>query len=504
MRIVHLVAVTFSLINCAVFAAPLLSKGTSIAGAIAYQDDGDPAQFWYLPLSTTDTLGDRLKSFEVKYFGIGKPFLVKQADGSIKSKAGSIVSGVFSIDLSQSQREKLTKQISKDFGLVAPKLLPLRLTDSKIESILLNNIDGFGDPVEQKWASTFSIGSDSAFSVGSLNSGFAQIVANLSIGGSPTDIPANPAIGVNITGKSEFVGDPWTAIVDCDLSQVWSQVRTSVGASASFGWFRIGGASYNRIAQDLQKSGACTFNMKEGTLDNEKYGRQVMEMTKSLFEEINKYAISGDKYFKFEPNPEAPAVAGGGGGGLSLFGFSVSVNGGYSSASFSQGIRWNTTVSYTGRTLITVNLGTALAVSCNAATQKYFVDLTDAAQPCITQQKIDAFLQRTKNEAKEKASAYKALNDKLLNGSITMEQYATLRAAINDLVYVDDMYALSDARIPNLPTKPVFAARAVRGPIYGVAKTSSGVRVLNSDELLNFKLINPEKTFERATQTVVQ
>ncbi|PEH65351.1 hypothetical protein CRM91_23625 [Burkholderia ambifaria] len=143
-------------------------------------------------------------------------------------------------------------------------------------------------------------------------------------------------------------------------------------------------------------------------------------------------------------------------------------------------------------------------MSCNAATQKYFVDLTDAAQPCITQQKIDAFLQRTKNEAKEKASAYKALNDKLLNGSITMEQYATLRAAINDLVYVDDMYALSDARIPNLPTKPVFAARAVRGPIYGVAKTSSGVRVLNSDELLNFKLINPEKTFERATQTVVQ
>jgi hypothetical protein len=40
------------------WATPYLSKGTSIQGALAYQDDQDPTQFWYLPLSAESTMPD--------------------------------------------------------------------------------------------------------------------------------------------------------------------------------------------------------------------------------------------------------------------------------------------------------------------------------------------------------------------------------------------------------------------------------------------------------------
>src|SRR5882762_9169637 len=321
-------------------AAPFLSRGTSIKGAVAYQDDQDPNQFWYLPLSAESTFPDRIKTFRASHFGVGKAFLVKQSNGSITSQAGAILSGTVTIDISDAQRQQLIAQITKDFGIAAPRLLPLRLSEPAIQSIVLDKISGFGDEVQQIFPTSFQIGSEFAFSVGSLNSGFAQVVANLANGASTTAIVPNPHFGMNISAQAEFTGDPWTAVIDCDLHQVWSQVRGSVGASVSYGFVRLASGSYNSIAQNLQRSGACTFTMKEGSLDTAVYGRQVLEMTKQMFEEINKNAISGQGFFKFEPNPEAPAPGGGGGGGLNLFGWGVSVNASYSSASFNQGIRW--------------------------------------------------------------------------------------------------------------------------------------------------------------------
>jgi hypothetical protein len=480
----------------ALFATPFLNKGTSIQGAIAYRDDSDPTQFHYLPLSTSSVLGDRLKTFEVKYFGVGKPFLVRQANGSITSRAGAIVSGTFVIDLSAAQRAQLIAQISKDFGVANPKLLPIKIREPKLQSIVLEKIDGFGDTVEQQWASGFAIGADSGFSVGSMNSGFAQIVASLSPGGTPATIPVNPAIGVNISGNAEFVGEPWTASIDCDLHQVWKEVRSKVNVSASIGWFRIGGASYNNIAKELEKSGACKFDMKEGTLDNEKFGRQVLDMTKKMFEEMNKSAVAGEAFFKFEPNPDAPD-AGGGEGGPNLFGFAVSLNGGYGSTSFRQGIKWNTTVSYTGHVSVGLNLGTALAVSCSDATKGFFVDLNDASQPCITQDKIDIFQDRLKKEAKAKSAAYKKVNDQLLSNSITIEQYDKLKAAIDQLVFTDDTYAIAGATQQALGVVPVLSSQRVNTTIFSLGKQRDSIIALDPDETSKFFKIDPNKTLLR-------
>jgi hypothetical protein len=123
-----------------------------------------------------------LKTFRVSHFGVGKQFLVKHSDGSITSVAGAVVSGTVSIDISSSQRQALLAQTTNDFGVQSPKLLPLRLANPKVESIVLDKVVGFGDTVQQSLPSTFQVGSEVAFSVGSLNSGFAQVVANLAQG----------------------------------------------------------------------------------------------------------------------------------------------------------------------------------------------------------------------------------------------------------------------------------------------------------------------------------
>jgi hypothetical protein len=473
-------------------AAPSLSKGTSIRGATAYQDSQDLSQFYYIPLSSEATLGDRLKTFEVKYFGMGRQFLVRQSNGAIKSKAGAIVSGTFVVDLSDAQRAALLAQITKDFGVANPKLLPISIVDPKLESVVMDQITGFGDVIQQKWATGFAIGSESAFSVGSLNSGFAQVAANFAPGGNPFEIHANPAIGVNILGKAEFVGDPWTAEIKCDLTQVWSQVRSSASVSASWGWFRLGRASYNSIVQDLQKNGACKFNMTEGSMDTAQFGRPVFEMMKAMFEEMNRSAIAGEGYFKFEPNPEAPAVGGGGGGG-GLFGWSVSVNGGYSSAAFTQGRRWDTTVSYTGRVMIPITLGTALAVSCSAATAGHFVDLGDSTEPCIVQSKINAFQKRTEKEGLAKTAELSRLNQQLLKKEISLAEYVQLKLAIDDMVFSDDSYVAKGANFSTFAANSVVEEATLKeGIFYSVDQAGRNIKSQKIDA--SYKLLKPSET----------
>jgi hypothetical protein len=482
-------------------AAPLLSHGTSVQGALAYQDDSDSTQFFYVPLFSEAVFGDRLKTFRVSHFGVGNAFLVRHSDGSITSEAGAIVSGTVSIDISPAQRQALIAKIKNDFGIDNPKLLPLRLADPKIESIVLDKIVGFGDNVQQNLPSTFQVGSEVAFSVGSLDSGFAQIVANLAQGTMAGKVPPNPHFGMNIVAKAEFVGDPWRAVIDCDLQQVWSQVRKSAGVSVSYGWIPIGSVQAAGIAQDLQKTGACTFDMKEGSLANEKYGRQVLEMTKQMFEEINKSAVGGQGYFQFQPNPEAPAAGGGGGGGglASLFGWNISVNASYSSASFTQKLRWNTTVTYTGHAMYPVALGTALAVSCTPETKQYFEDLRDSSDPCITQAKVDLFNKRTSAEAKAKAPLYADLSQRLLDNKLSPDRYAILKQAIDKMVITDATFALANTSIPVLQgvifaTAPMAAAQK-SGTIFVPSSTAEAyVQKENLSDA--FHLVDVQKTLK--------
>jgi hypothetical protein len=405
-------------------AAPLFSKGTSIDGVLAYQDSEDQTQFHYLPLVMDALLGERLRTFKVTHYGIGKSYFVQSISGEITSRAGAIISGTVRIDVSPAQRVALTQQITKDFGIANPKLLPLKLTEVQIQSSMLDRALTFNEGLEQKLPSTIQIGSEVAFSVGSQNSGFGHLAAARQIGG---DITPNPHFGINVVGMAEFQGDPWRADIKCDLAKVWSQVRTKASVSVSAGWFRLGSASYSKIAQELKDSGACTFDMKEGSLDTATYGRQVMDMTKTIFEHINQLATDGEGFFRFDTNyPQADVPSGG--GGTNLFGWSVSVNGGYSSAEFKQEKTWGTTVTYTGRLKSQVALSAVLAVNCGSQTKKYFQDLNDASEPCVTQQKADVLRARLQREGAAKTAKYHELIAKLENGQITSEAYDKLKA----------------------------------------------------------------------------
>ncbi|MBB2703107.1 MULTISPECIES: hypothetical protein [Rhizobium] len=413
-----------SLIASNAYSAPKFSSGTSVGGVLAYQDSEDNSQFHYLPLFTDVVLGPRLKTFKTTHYGIGRAYFVQSATGEITSRAGAIVSGSAVIDISDEQRAKLIEQINKDFQVANPKLLPLAITESKITSSMLDKALSFNEGLEVELPTGLTIGSEFTFSVGSQNSGFGHLAAARQQGG---DIQANPHFGMNVIAKAEFQGDPWRAVIDCDLTSVWKQTRTKFGGSVSAGWFRIGSASYSKIAQELKDSGACTFDMKEGSLDTAAYGRQVLDMTKKIFEAINKLATEGDGFFKFDTNyPQAEVPSGGGGG--NLFGFSVSINVGHSEAEFNQERKWHEEVSYTGRFTAPVALSAVLAVNCGSETKKMFQDLNDASEPCVTQEKADLLSTRLKREGAAKTKKYEELVQKLVDGKITPEVYDKLKA----------------------------------------------------------------------------
>lgn len=407
-------------------AAPKFGRGTAIAGVIAYQDHEDESQFHYLPGRTDALLGERITNFTVTHFGIGESYFVQSSTGEISSRVGAIVSGTINFDISDDQRQQITAAIKSEFGVENPKLLPLALRNVKVESTALDKTLSFEEGLEQNLPSTLQLGTDQNFSIGTLNSGFGHIAAGQQTGG---DITPNSHFGINVAADVEFVGDPWTAEIKCDLQKVWEQVRTKVSASVSAGWFRLGSASYSKVHQELEESGACDFNMIEGSLDTEEYGRQVMDMTKKIFEEINRAATDGTGFFKFDTNyPQADPINTGGGGSRGLFGFSVSVSGGYSSAYFKQSKIWETTISYTGRFEAPVAMGTVLAVKCSTETKQLFTDLNDAQNGCVDQAKADALKARLKREGAAKAQKYFELEEKLALGQINNEQYDKLKA----------------------------------------------------------------------------
>jgi len=344
--VMALVSVLFLFNATAANAAPKFSRGVSVSGVVAYQDDQNATQFHYLPTRADVVLGDRITTFKATHFGVGSVYYVQTSSGDIKSMAGALLSGTVAIDISAEQRKALINEINTRFGVAAPALLPLQVSNVNLKSILLDEVIGFGDKVQQHWPTNVSLASEFPFSIGSLNSGFAHIVAGLQAG---VSVMPNPHFSLSVEGQAEFAGDPWTADIDCDLSQVWNQVRKRFSTSVSLGWFRVGGAEVNQVFSDLQKSGECKWTMNEGSLDTEKYGRQILETAKQLFDQINKSSVSGEGFFKFEPNPEAPPPGGGSGGGFGLFGWSISVNGGYSTSHFTQSIKYKNKFSYTGR-----------------------------------------------------------------------------------------------------------------------------------------------------------
>lgn len=456
------------LVSTSVVAAPKFNTGVAVEGAIAYQDGSDARQFYYIPTKAgTAVLGNRITSFRATHFGVGKEYFVQDSRGQYHSRSGAMVAATGTIDLSSDQRLALSEAISKAFGIKSEemRLLPMPVRKSKVDSILLGEVVGFGDTVQQKFPTSLTFGSEFAYSAGSLNSGFAQVVAGMNL--NDYGFTPNPTFALNVSGEAEFIGEPWTAKVKCNLGKVWREVRSGASASASFGWFKLGEATYKDIAQNLDRSGACEFNMDEGSLDTEQYGRQVFEMVKKIFEAINENASGGQGFFRFEPNPLAPPVSAGK-TRSGLFGLSVSVNLGRSSASLDQNIDWQTTVTYKGRFWHPVYASAVLGVTCNEAAKQYFLDLSDASEPCLTQDKADTFQARAKAESEAKKSKMADLEDRLINGKISIAAYEKLydyytQQAISESLAVAELGKFKDQLlIFGVPTPQADALTEVR------------------------------------------
>lgn len=412
-----------------------LSSGTSIDGVAAYQDHSNPQQFHYFPLRADCILGDTLVNFDVSYWGINPaPYYVDLGGGNIVSSVGGILAGRARMDISASQRRKIVNAIKNEFGIPNPRLLPFRLSNIQVEPVIASNVIELTPQSSVTFPSILQLGTTFAYNVSANNSLFATLAAGVSNTPSP-----RPSFAINVYGDVEYVGDPWKARIRCDLSQVWKYTRTYVSASVKWGWFTIGSAEYEKIVQELVRSQIITIDYEQGSGDP-KFGRQLLESAKVLFDRINQQAISGEGFFKFEPNPDATG-GGSGGGGNSWLPWSVSINGSYTSKSFSQSIQFDQTISYTGRVKVPMSSSMVLAVGCGSGTSQYFHDFQDSSNGCLTQAKLNGLQQRLTEEVNWKQMKALQYLQNLENGVWTAQKYREMMAILREFSYHEVIHA---------------------------------------------------------------
>ncbi|PFV44114.1 hypothetical protein [Bacillus thuringiensis] len=385
-----------------------INKSTSVQGVVAYQDDQDLTKFHYVPTDVRCKLGETLSEFKVTYWGIGPQYIAKIGD-RFYDAFGAILAGKANIDISEEQRNAITKAIQDQFGVV-PKLSPLTLTDVTVKPIFAGITLGIntGDII---FPQQFQLGTAFNFLVGSpQNSLFAHMVANESGIGEVAD----PSFGISVQAKGEFVGDPWTVTASTDLKQVWNYVRKKFGGGGiKIGWIRLKKAEYEKVMVEMDREQVIDLRFSEGSMDLEKHGRQIFELGKDLFSSLNS---EGD-FFKFEPlpNPTDPEE--------SNFGWGVSLNAGYVDIEINQSIEWKRSIEYIGRVKVDVPSSMSLAVDCNENTKLYFEDLGNSVEPCITPRKVQELMERSSIQLKKMEDLKEKLLERLIAGEIDPVRY---------------------------------------------------------------------------------
>jgi hypothetical protein len=413
--------------------APRFSSGIADGNTIAYQDDADPSQWHYIPGTANLVFGETLTDFEVVYWGINdKPYYADMGDGSFKSSSGGILAGRAKIDITAAQRASILAEITRVKGISAPSLMPLSLKNIKVKPVIASKVLGV-NPEDVIFPETLQLGTTFSYNVSAKGTLFSNVVAASNI---ESQVVSRPSFSVNVEGEAEFVGDPWVASISCDLSQVWSYTRTQISASLSYGWITIGSLDYDKIAQNLIKNQIIKLETTEGSLDNEKYGRQILESVKVVFEKINTQAIGGEGFFRFEPNP-SPQGTGGAGNGSPWWPWNLSINASYAENTFTQVTKFNQVVSYKGRFRMPMGCSMVLAVKCNPSSQHLFQDLQNINSPCLSQEKLDGFQRRVTKEQSLKTRKLAEYYAKVENDEWTPEKYMKMVAFLEKVTLTE-------------------------------------------------------------------
>lgn len=413
--------------------APKLTSGTATDGVIAYQDHADPTQFHYIPARADCILGDTLLDFDVTYWGINPApyYVLVPPDTTPFNSVGAVLAGRARLDISAKQRANISAAIKNEFGIATPKLLPVLMDKIRIQPVIASNIVELTKNSKVTFPSKFQFGNTFAYLVDSVNSLFATLAAGTGVQPTP-----RPSFSVNVSGEVEFVGDPWTAEIECDLSQVWDYTRTEANVSVGWGWFSLGSASYSNIVQKLESSNIIKVTFKEGSGTK---GREIFEVAKTIFERINQMAIGGEGYFKFEPNPAPQGNVGGGASKPNWWGWNVSINASYAHQSFQQSKKFKETISYTGRVPVLMSSAMVLAVACGTGTDQFFHDLQDTTHACLNQAKLDGLQNRLSQEAKAKLKKSLEYLQRLEDGVWDDEKYRRMMAILHDIALTESL-----------------------------------------------------------------
>lgn len=417
-----------------------LNTAIAAAGVTAYQDHIDPKKFHYMPNRVDSVLGETLKSFECKYYGIGGDAFYKRVDGASYNVSGGTVTGQAVPDMTAEQKSVLLKEIEKVTKISDPYLAAITVDNGTIQPVFANAVAAEGEGSSSTFPSKFQFGSQFNFAVASGNSLFPQLVA-VSNSAQKTDVSS--FISTNFYGTTKLYGDPWTALIKADLSQVWEYVRNKGDAGVSAGWLSFG-AAWDNIAQELKKESIITMEFREGTGGDE-FGRSMLEATRKVFEAINGQITAGEGMFKFDPNPtpqEPPKREGN--WGSSLLPYTLSVNLSFSKNSLKQGIKFSEEVSFTGIRDVPVISSMNLSGICDRNTVGMFMDVQHARNGCIDAETMAGWDKRLRAEQTAKTKKTQEYEEMFIAGKITFDQYEKLLALLATRTLTEALNAKGD------------------------------------------------------------
>lgn len=408
----------------------ILSRGVAADGVMAWQDNQKTETFHYFPMRIDSVLGETLTQFKVTYYGISETPYFQQITGdpTPQSVVGGVLSGQAVPDITQSQRKAITEEITKQYGVQKITLIPLIMRDMTVQPVYAQKLAEMGSGSSSTFAKTFQIGSQMAYTVSSGNSLFAEMVAREGSMNSGTN---NPDFAINLTGIADFYGDPWEAHITCDLSKVWEYTRSQVDVGVQAGFFNLG-VNVDKITQSLITNNIVKIEYIEGSGGAE-FGRQMLETTKKLFEEISLKAINGEGLFKFEPNPTPQQPPKNDKWGASLLPWSVSVNVNYASNFFKQVITFDQSIKFTGKQEVMLSSAMSLAAQCSMATQKFFYDLQTNSEGCLSANKKNGLQNRLGKESNAKTAKLLEYAAKVESGQWTVITFKEMAAWLNTI-----------------------------------------------------------------------